>query len=429
MPKQPVRFRAGAPGAALLLLAAALALSGAAAPRAAPATPATPLPRTWIRPADLPKPYATPSATNPPRVVPVPNGALPRVPPGFEVFEAAAGFQLARTLALTPDGQVLLVESDAGRITLLLDADKDGRFEERATFAAGLDLPFGVAFADSFLYVGCTTEIVRFPYRRGDRHVRGDGEVVVPNIPAGGHWTRNLAWDPKGRRMFLSVGSAGNINEDDPRRAAILAFQPNGPVPRGGYPPAVHASGLRNPVGLALDPATGDLWTCVNERDGLGDELVPDYATRVTAGGFYGWPYSYIGRNPQPGFAQKRPDLVLKALVPDVLFEAHSAALGIAFYDGAQFPDHFRGGAFVTHHGSWNRRKRVGYKVVYLPMENGRAAGWYEDFLTGFSDGPDKPEVWGRPVGLLVDRDGSLLVSDDGGERVWRVRYRGNLPR
>lgn len=428
MPKTCSRCPAGPAARAALLLGALLALS-AAAPPAGPVDPYATLKRTWIRPADLPRPYATPSATNPPRVVPAPNGALPRVPPGFEVFEAAGDFALARTLALTPDGQVLLAESDAGRITLLLDADRDGRFEQRAPFAAGLDLPFGLAFADSFLYVGCTTEVVRFAWRPGDRHVRGDAEVVVPHLPAGGHWTRNLAWDAKRRLMFVSVGSAGNINEEDAQRAAILAFEPNGAVPRGGYPLRVYASGLRNPVGLTLQPATGDLWTCVNERDGLGDALVPDYATRVTPGGFYGWPYSYIGRNPQPGFAEKRPDLVLKALTPDVLFEAHSAALGLVFYDGTAFPAHFRGGAFVTHHGSWNRARRVGYKVVYLPVQEGNATGWYEDFLTGFSDAPDKPEVWGRPVGLLVDRDGSLLVSDDGGERVWRVRYRGTAGR
>jgi glucose/arabinose dehydrogenase len=366
-------------------------------------------------------------------VVPKPNGAVLRVPPGFEVIEAAAGFDMARQMALAPNGDVFLSEPGANRVTVLRDADGDGRFEGRWTWSTDLDLPFGLAFAGDFLYVANTGSVVRFPYRPGETTATRGPEVVVRELPGRGfrqHWTRNLAYDAKAGRMYVSVGSASNLDEEEPHRAAILAFSmgtdgPGALVPPGGAELEIFASGLRNPVGLTLRPGTGDLWTCVNERDGLGDDLVPDYATRVEKGGFYGWPYAYIGPHPQPGFAEKRPDLVKRTLVPDVLFESHSAALGITFYDATAFPERYRGGAFVTHHGSWNRSRRVGYRVVFLPFRAGKAEGGYEDFLTGFGDDPERPEVWGRPVGVLVDRDGSLLVSDDGGEKVWRVRYRG----
>lgn len=404
-------------------------LAGAARLPADPARdPGPGLHRYRIRPESLPKPYATPSAVNPPRVVARPDHAILRAPPGFTVIEAAADFRMPRQMHLLPNGDLLLAESEIGQITLLRDADGDGRFEFRSPWVRGLDQPFGLALAEGFVYVGEIDRIIRFPWTSGESRAPGDGEVVVPTLTprsSGGHWTRNLLWDPKERVIYVAVGSLGNVEEDEPNRAAILRFRPGATIPPGGFPLAIHASGLRNPVGLTLDPATGALWTCVNERDGLGDDLVPDYATKVEPGGFYGWPYAYIGRNPQPGFAEKRPDLVLRSLVPDVLFEAHSAALGIVFYNGTAFPPRYRGGAFVTHHGSWNRKERVGYRVVYLPFSAGRATGEYEDFLVGWSDPGAAPRVWGRPVGVLVDRDGSLLVSDDGGDRIWRIRYDG----
>lgn len=421
-------LRLRSPGFGLGLIVAAVALVGAARlPPDAALDPGPGLFRYRIRVADLPKPYATPSAVNPPRVVPQPNGAILRAPPGFSVSEAGSGFRMPRQMILAPNGDIFLAESEIGQVTLLRDADGDGRFEFRSAWARGLDQPFGLALVEGHLYVGELDRITRFRYRPGEHKAPDEGEVAVPVLTprsSGGHWTRNLAWDPTAKVVYVAVGSLGNLGEEEPHRAAILKFRPAAAVPPGGFPLVVHASGLRNPVGLALDPATGDLWTCVNERDGQEDDLVPDYATRVTPGGFYGWPYAYLGRNPQPGYADRRPDLVLKTLVPDVLFEAHSAALGLTFYTATAFPPRYRGGAFVAHHGSWNRKQRVGYKVVYLPFVNGRATGEYEDFLAGWSEAPDTPQVWGRPVGVLVDRDGSLLVSDDGGDRVWRIRYR-----
>jgi len=388
-----------------------------------------PLARYHLRPADLPKPNATPSAVNPARVVPRSEGDFVTLPPGFEAFEAAAGFRMPRGMALLPGGDIALSESDADRITLLRDADGDGRFERRWAWLEGVNRPFGIAVAGEFVYVGATDRIVRCRLAAGDTVFAGEPEFVAWLTPGGynAHWTRNLLYDAATNRMFVTVGSKGNVAEEEPIRAAVHVFTvPAGAVPEDGVPLRLYASGLRNPVGLAREPVTGTIWTAVNERDGLGDNLVPDYATGLVDGGFYGWPYSYIGKNPQPGaLGTKRPDLVSRALVPDVLFESHSAALGIDFYTGTAFPEHYRGGAFVAHHGSWNRARRTGYKVVYLPFENGKATGAYEDFMVGFNPDPDRSEVWGRPVGVLMDDDGTLLVSDDGGDVVWRVRYVG----
>ena len=404
------------------------AATGKTGPAGADSGASSGLRRYYLRPADLPKPNATASAVNPARIVARSEGDFLKLPPGFEAFEAANGFRMPRQMALLPNGDILLSESDADRITLLRDVDGDGRFERRWAWLESINRPFGIAPVGSYIYVAATDRILRCRYAAGDTVFEDEPEFVAWLTPGGynAHWTRNLLYDPAANRMYVSVGSRSNVGEEESMRAAVHAFTLPDVIPEGGVPLELFASGLRNPVGLAREPVTGTVWTCVNERDGLGDDLVPDYATGLVAGGFYGWPYSYIGRNPQPGaLGAKRGDLVARAIVPDVLFESHSAALGMAFYTGTAFPEHFRGGAFVAHHGSWNRSRRTGYKVVYLPFTDGKAVGGYEDFMIGFNPDATRSEVWGRPVGILVDDDGSLLVSDDGGDVVWRVRYRG----
>ncbi|HZP82969.1 MAG TPA: sorbosone dehydrogenase family protein [Chthonomonadaceae bacterium] len=374
-----------------------------------------------LTPQDLPAPYATPSANNEPRVVARPAGASLKVPAGFQVAEFAAGLDNPRWLAIAPNGDVFCVESGPGRVTVLRDADGDGKAEFRQTFATGLTLPFGIAFWKNYLYVANTNSVVRFPYQVGQTEARGGPEVVVPDIPGRGyrqHWTRDLIFNPAGTKMYLSVGSEHNVAEEEPRRAAILEFNPDGSGER------IFASGIRNAVGKAFNPVTGQLWTTCNERDGLGDDLVPDYVTSVKEGGFYGWPYYYIGPHHDPRMPAK-PELKARVIVPDVLLQSHVAALGMVFYTGKQFPEEYRNDAFVALHGSWNRRERVGYSVIRIRFQNGKPVGGYEDFLTGWMLGPRDPRVWGRPVGLAVAKDGSLLVVDDGAGKIWRVSYRG----
>jgi glucose/arabinose dehydrogenase len=377
-----------------------------------------------IRPEDLPLPFHTDSATNPPELVARPAGAELQVPVGFraDLFHDGTfgGEGNPRTMALAPNGDVFVANSDESQIDVLRDADGDGKAEERFRFAAqaqGLRQPFGLTFFNGFLYVGNTDSIVRFSYEEGQTEAGMSAEVVVPGLPTGGHSTRNVIFTPDGSKMYVAVGSRSNIAEEEERRAAILEYNPDG----SGF--RVFASGLRNPVGLAINPVTGQLWTAVNERDGLGDDLVPDYFTSVREGGFYGWPYSYIGANLDPRMEGKGKDLAARAIVPDVLFQAHSASLGCLFYTGTMFPPEYRNDAFVAFHGSWNRTLRTGYKVVRVRFQDGRPVGGYEDFLTGFLLAGDNQDVWGRPVGLLVARDGALLVSDDGGSRIWRVSY------
>jgi glucose/arabinose dehydrogenase len=278
--------------------------------------------------------------------------------------------------------------------------------------------PFGLAFHDGYLYVGNTGSLVRFKYTNGDLKAQGEPEKLM-DLPAGGHSTRNVIFNRAGTKMYVAVGSQSNNDAgEDCRRAAILEFNPDG----SGY--RVFASGIRNPVGLALQPGTDTLWTAMNERDNLGDDLVPDYATSVKDGGFYGWPYSYIGSNYDPRYVGAFPELVKKAIVPDVLFPAHSAALGITFYTGTRFPQRYRNGGFVALHGSWNRSVASGYRVAFFPMTNGKP-GPIEDFLTGFlsTDGTNGTPItqWGRPVGVLTSRDGALLVSDDTGNKIWKI--------
>ncbi len=374
-----------------------------------------------IKPENLPPSNATPSALKLPKVVPMPQGAVMTLPPGFEITTyVEGGLEEPRWLALAPNGDVFLAESKAGRITILRDANNDGKPEERIAFATGLTQPFGMAFWRDYFYVANTDSVVRFKYKPGQTKAEGPPEKVA-DLPGKGyrqHWTRNIIFSPDGSKMYVSVGSETNVDvEPDPRRAAISEYNPDGSNHR------IYASGLRNPVGLAFYPGTRALWTTVNERDGLGDDLVPDYATAVKEGGFYGWPYSYIGQNKDPRRNEGRDDLVSRAIVPDLLIQAHSAALGIVFYEGAMFPQEYRGDAFVALRGSWNRSKRTGYKIIRIPFKNGRPAGGYWDFLKGWSPDENSNEVYGRPVGLLVLKDGSMLITDDGASKIWRVTY------
>ncbi|HLV80955.1 MAG TPA: sorbosone dehydrogenase family protein [Chthonomonadaceae bacterium] len=371
-----------------------------------------------IRPQDLPPPYATRSVNNPPLIVPKPKGAALRVPPGFHVAVFAGGLNNPRQLTVAPNGDVFCVESAPGRVTVFRPGP-GGRVALRRTFASGLTLPFGIAFWKNYLYVAETNAVVRFACRPGQTQATGRPEVVVRGLPGFGyhqHWTRDLVFSPDGRTMLVSVGSRENVGTEAPPRACIVAYHPDG---SGSH---LYATGLRNAVALAFNPVDGRLWATVNERDGLGEDVPPDYVTSVREGGFYGWPYTYIGARPDPRMP-RRPDLARRAIVPDMLIETHSAPLGIAFYTGSQFPQEYRNDAFVALHGSWNRRDRTGYKVIRIPFHNGRPTGGYEDFLTGWMLGPRDRRVWGRPVGLAVAHDGSLLVTDDGGNKIWRVSY------
>lgn len=378
---------------------------------------------TSIDPAKLPAPFHTESARRPSLVIPQPADATLTVPKGFKVNVFAEGdFTYPRWMALAPNGDVFVADSRANRVVVLRDANKDGKADQRWVWSAKLAQPFGMAFHGDWFYVANTDSVVRFRYKTGQTEAVGDPERIV-ELTAGGynqHWTRNVIFSPDGKKMFVSIGSATNVSvEDDPRRAAISVYDPDGKNHR------IYAGGLRNPIGLAWNPKTGELWTAVNERDGLGDDLVPDYATSVKEGGFYGWPYSYIGQNEDPRRKGESPDHVKRSIVPDVLFTSHVAALGIEFYTGKMFPKEYRGDAFVAFHGSWNRAKLSGYTVVRIKFDDkGKLeANAYEDFVSGWLPNPDSNEVWGRPVGLLVNSDGSLLITDDGGRKIWRVSY------
>jgi glucose/arabinose dehydrogenase len=405
--------------------------------------------------AALPSPgTASPNRSRP---VPRPEGVMPMVPVGFTVTSYAE-IQAPRMMVYAPNGDLFVSSPAARNITVLRDANSDGVFEARGVFAQGappvggragggapagpsilganapacaapppfaargpgaLDAPFGMAFHDGYLYVGNPGSIVRYKYTNGDMKAQGEPEQLL-TLPTGGHSTRNLLFNRAGTKLYVSVGSGSNNDAgEDCRRAAILEFNPDGT----GY--RIYASGIRNPVGLALQPGTDTIWTAMNERDNYGDDLVPDYVTSVKDGGFYGWPYSYIGKHYDPRYVGSFPDLVNRAIVPDVLLPAHSAALGVTFYTGTQFPPQYRGGAFVALHGSWNRSAAAGYKVVFVPMNNGKPEP-IQDFLTGFlaANGTNGTpiETWGRPVGVTVARDGSVLVSDDGGNRIWAIR-------
>ena len=379
--------------------------------------------RRMITPADLPQPKATPSVGSPPRVVGRPDSASPKVPPGFAVTLFARGLDRPRLARVAPTGEIFVAESAANRIRVLRAADGAEQAQQTEIFAAGLDRPYGIAFwppgpSPRYVYVANTGSVVRFPYRPGELQPAGPAETVVAGLPVGGHWTRDLAFSADGTRMFVSVGSRSNDASDsgEQRRADVLVFTPEGRDER------VFATGLRNCSGMAVAPGTGDLWCAVNERDELGDDLPPDYATRLREGAFYGWPFFYIGGREDPRHVGEHPELRDRVSVPDVLLQPHSAPLGIAFYDRAQFPAEYRGDAFIALHGSWNRAKRTGYKIVRVRLQNGQPTGGYEDFLTGFV--VNDSQVWGRPVGVAVAHDGALIVTEDAGGTVWRVSYR-----
>jgi glucose/arabinose dehydrogenase len=374
----------------------------------------------------LPKPYQTKAVANAPRTVPAPTGAALSLPAGFRLDVFAEGdFQNPRWLIEGPNQDLFLADSRANQIILLRDSNRDGKIDnakERFVFASGLTQPFGMAIQDGYFYVANTNAVLRYRYQVGQTALTGDPEKII-ELPGEGyrqHWTRNLLFAPDGKKLYVSVGSETNVSEEkDPRRAAISEYNPDGTGHR------LFATGIRNPIGLAWNPVTKGLWTAVNERDGLGDDLVPDYVTSVRDGGFYGWPYAYLGQHEDPRLAGKRPDLVAKAIVPDVLVEPHAAALGLAFYTGKMFPKEYVGDAFVAFHGSWNRALRSGYKVVRIPFRDGKPVGGYENFLTGWVTDERGREVWGRPVGVTMISDGSLLIVDDGGNKVWRITYEG----
>ncbi|MDE3106135.1 MAG: sorbosone dehydrogenase family protein [Acidobacteriota bacterium] len=383
--------------------------------------------------ADLPEPHQAESVDNGPTLVPRPDGAWPQAPKGFKVEMYAQGFREPRLIRTAPNGDLFLADSAAGQVRVLRGVKPDGKAATVATYAMGLDHPFGIAFYPlgpdpKWVYVANTTSVVRFPYRNGDLKAAGDAQVVVETLPGyaqlrgGGHWTRDLAFSQDGKRMFVSVGSASNVDDTDNNpaefhRADVLQFTPEGTFVK------VFASGIRNCVGEAINPVTGQLWCSTNERDQLGNNLVPDYITHVQEDGFYGWPWFYMGGHQDPRHMGKHPELKAKVITPDVILQPHFASLEMVFYTGSQFPHEYAGDAFAAEHGSWNRARRAGYEVIRVPMHDGKATGEYEDFLTGFvtADG----QVWGRPVGVAVGNDGSLFVTDDGSRTVWHVTYTG----
>ncbi len=368
---------------------------------------------------DLPAPFATKSAGNGPSDAKPPAGFLPTVPAGFHINVFAKDLRRPRFLAVAPNGDIFLAETGASQVTILRDPQNTGGAQQTEVFAAGMNRPFGIAFHDDYVYVGNTNEVVRFRYDQKTSKRLGDAEHILDLPSGGGHFTRTVAFSPDGKKLYVSVGSSGNIDlEKDSRRAAVLVADPDGKNSR------LYASGLRNAVGLAVEPNTGEVWVAVNERDELGNNLPPDYLTSVKDGAFYGWPYSYIGDNVDPRVKPQKPELVAKAVIPDVLLGAHVAPLQFAFYTGKQFPESYRGGVFVAEHGSWNRTPRAGYQVAFVGFKEGQAAVDPVPFLTGLVPDPMGEKVNGRPVGIAVAPDGSLLVSDDGAGVVYRVSYK-----
>jgi glucose/arabinose dehydrogenase/mono/diheme cytochrome c family protein len=377
---------------------------------------------------DLPDPLATASSGNGPRLVPRPDAAWPQVLPGFKVELYASGLDEPRLIRTAPNGDFFVAESHTGNILVFRGITPDGKAAQSETFATGLNRPFGVNFYPpgpdpQWIYVGNTDSVVRFPYKNGDVKARGPAEHIA-DVPWGdGHWTRDIQFSPDGKKMFVSVGSASNIDDPDstPReknRADVLEFNPDGSAMQ------VYAYGIRNCVGMAVNSKTGELWCSVNERDALGDNLVPDYITHVEEGGFYGWPWWYMGGHQDPRHEGKHPELKDKVITPDVILHPHNASLELTFYNSKQFPAEYQGDIFAAEHGSWNRSVRVGYEVIRVPLhQTGHATGEYEDFMTGFV--VDNGHVWGRPVGITVAQDGSLLVTDDGSKSIWRISYTG----
>jgi glucose/arabinose dehydrogenase len=358
------------------------------------------------------------SVYNWPTVVPPPANFQPQVPAGFKASIFASGFEQPRWLTVAPNGDVFVADSGAGQVILLRSSPSPG-LAAREVFADHLSLPFGIAFHDDYVYVANTDQVVRFRFDPKTSRRVSEAEPIL-DLPGGGyhqHWTRSLAFSPDGTKLFVSVGSRSNVAiEADPRRAAILVMDPDGHSMR------VYASGLRNAVGIAFDPSSGELWAAVNERDDLGDDVPSDYFTHVVAGGFYGWPYAYLGQHVD-NRVSSRPDMVAKSITPDLLLGAHVAPLQFAFCDKTQFPATYRDGVFIAEHGSWNRRIRSGYQVVFVPFHKGVPSGPPTPFLSGFVPDPAGKRVYGRVVGVAVAADGSLLVSDDGQKLIWRVSY------
>ena len=372
----------------------------------------------------LAPPYATPSVNNGPHVIPQPAGAQLHVPAGFSVGVYAEGFEVPRYMLLGPGGELLLsdaAESPNGTVYAMPLNKADGyKMGERKKLITGLNRPYGLAIWHEYLYVGEPESIKRYKYD-AKAMTAGPGEEVISLKGFGhGHWTRSLLFDPAGEKLYVGVGSGSNVSPgEDPVRAAINRYNPDG----SGH--ETYAAGTRNPIGLHWYPGSDTLWAAVQERDALGDDLVPDYFTHIQQGGFYGWPYAYIGPNEDPRNKGKAPDLVAKTIVPDLpLIPAHQAVLDFEFYSAKQFPAEYRGGAFLAMHGSWNRAQRVGYKIAFVPFHDGKPSGAERDFLTGWMVAPDSRDVWGRPVGLLILPDGSMLISDDGGKKLWRVSYK-----
>jgi glucose/arabinose dehydrogenase len=402
--------------------------------------------RRLIAPKDMPRPFETSSVSNGPRIISRPTGANLLVPNGFKANLFAEGLHRPRLLRVAPNGDIFVAESYANRVRVIRPTADGSKPQQTSVFVKGLSLPFGINFYPpgpdpQWIYIANTDSVVRFAYHIGDLNAQGRPEVVVDQLPDGGHWTRDLVFSRDGARMFVSVGSASNVGEDmarksmqeisewdsksgvigaawgdDTRRADVLVFNPDG---KQGH---IFATGLRNCVGLAVNPVSDDIWCSTNERDDLGDDLVPDYVTRVREGEFYGWPWYYIGDNENPHLKGKRPDLKGKTIVPDVLLQAHSASLQMTFYTGSQFPQQYHGDAFAAEHGSWNRSRRTGYKIIRIILRDGIPTGEYEDFATGFV--ASDRNVWGRPVGIDVAADGSILMSEDGGGTIWRISYR-----
>lgn len=374
---------------------------------------------------DLPAPYATESATAGPKVVARPENAWPKAPEGFKVELYATGLNNPRLMRTAPNGDVFLAETSAGDVKVFRGLTADGKPQQVQIFASGLTTPFGIAFYPlgpdpQWVYVANMDSVVRFPYHNGDMTNTGPPQHLADLASGGHHRSRDVQFSPDGKKMFISVGSQENVDDspDEKNRAAILEYNPDGSDLR------VYASGIRNPVGIAVNPTTGELWCSVNERDGLGNNLVPDYITHVQEGGFYGWPWWYMGGHQDPRLAGKHPELKDKVITPDVILQPHNASLQMTFYDGKQFPAEYQGDIFASEHGSWNRFPRAGYEVIRVPLhQTGHASGEYEDFLTGFV--VDDDSVWGRPVGVTVISDGSILVSDDGSGSIWRISYTG----
>jgi glucose/arabinose dehydrogenase len=374
----------------------------------------------------LPPPYATPSADNGPRVVPQPSGAQLHVPDGFSVNVYAEGFTRPRYMLLGPSGELLLSDAADGPdgVVYAMPLSKPGGYQvhDRKKLITGLDRPYGLALWHEYLYVGEPESIKRYKYDAKAMTAGPGEEVISLKGFSHGHWTRSLLFDHAGTKLYVGVGSASNVSTgEDPLRAAINRYNPDG----SGH--EIFASGTRNPIGLHWYPNTETLWAAVQERDALGDDLVPDYFTHIEQGGFYGWPYAYIGPHEDPRNKDKAPDLVKKTITPDIVLQpAHVAVLDFEFYTGTQFPAEYRNGAFLALHGSWNRAQRTGYKIAFVPFQAGKPSGMQRDFLTGWMVAPESRDVWGRPVGLLFLPDGSMLVTDDGGRKLWRVTYGAN---